>query len=479
MRRYYTRHSGQTLDLFERQFDTLLGVNSQHTLSRSERDIYTVSRLNRTVRELVELTLGMVWVEGEISNLSKPASGHVYFSLKDARAQVRCAFFKQRVRMSRVQLDVGKQVRVRARASLYEPRGDYQLIVESVEAAGDGLLQQRYQENLKRFADEGLFDTERKQTLPPHPEHIGVVTSATGAAVRDVVEVLRRRYALAEVTLYPTPVQGDAAAASIAAAIDLANDHGAVDVLLIVRGGGSLEDLWAFNEEVVVRAVARSTLPTVSGVGHEVDTTLCDLVADQRAPTPSAAAELVSPPLDNLLTRLSNSERRLTRALLSMRQHARQGFNALQARLALQHPERQVQTAQQRFDYAQLRLNRAMARRCELTRNALENREMRLENRTPERLIAARKAVLNAQITRLQHAMKTRIANTDASLKATTRALDAISPLATLDRGYAVVRKATDGAVIQDATDVGEREQLRITLRRGELVAETLPTQKK
>ncbi|MEM9602999.1 MAG: exodeoxyribonuclease VII large subunit [Pseudomonadota bacterium] len=447
-------------------------MNTHAPLTRTARDVYTVSRLNRTVRELVELTLGVIWVEGEISNLSRPASGHQYFSLKDARAQVRCAFFKQRARLSRVALEPGKQVLVRARASVYEPRGDYQLIVESVELAGDGLLQQRYQENLQRLNAEGLFDAGRKRALPPFPKQIGVVTSATGAAVRDVVDVLRRRYPLAPVTVYPTAVQGDRAVPGIVAAIGLANDHAEVDVLLIVRGGGSLEDLWAFNDEAVVRAVADSVIPTVSGVGHEVDTTLCDLAADTRAPTPSAAAELVSPPLDQLISRLASCSRRLNRSMQQRTARARDGLGRLHARLARQQPERQLETAQQRLDLARVRLDRAITAQLSRHETALRAQTRRLRAQSPARQLATQRTTLRRVSAQLAQAIRHRVQDAERLLGTQTRALDAVSPLATLERGYAVVRRAADGHVVLDAAHVNPGERLRITLREGELHAD-------
>ncbi len=451
-------------------------MNSHPKLARAERDVFTVSRLNRTVKELVELTLGMVWVEGEISNLSKPASGHLYFSLKDARAQVRCAFFKQRARNSRVTLEHGQQIRVRARASLYEPRGDYQLIVESVELAGDGALQQRYLDNLKRFEAEGLFDTDRKRPLPSHPTHIGVVTSATGAAVRDVVEVLRRRYPIAPVMVYPTAVQGANAATEVAAAIDLANDHGVVDVLLVVRGGGSLEDLWAFNEEAVVRAIARSRIPTVSGVGHEVDTTLADFAADSRAPTPSAAAELISPPLEHLQQRLVTAETRLRRNLVERTVRYRTRCDQLIARLHRQHPERKLETASQRLDRLDSRLGRVGTDLTNTQRSRLALLQARLANVSPTQQIAARRAYINALSLRLRHTLQTRVSASRSAFHSALRALDTVSPLATLERGYAVVRHANSGAVVHDADSVEPSDRLRIRVRHGEIIADAVST---
>ena len=255
----------------------------------------SVSELNRTVRRLLEDDIARIWVEGEISNLARPASGHVYFSLKDEKAQVRCAWFRQRQRGPTIHLKNGDQMLVFGKVSLYEPRGDYQIIVEQVENAGEGELRRRFEALKNKLADEGLFDTERKQPLPALPGRIGVVTSPSGAAIRDILTVLRRRFPAIPVLVYPTAVQGDAAAGEIASAIDTAVRRAECDLLIVGRGGGSLEDLWPFNEEVVARAIAACPIPVISAVGHEVDVTIADFVADVRAPTPSGAAEIAVP----------------------------------------------------------------------------------------------------------------------------------------------------------------------------------------
>jgi exodeoxyribonuclease VII large subunit len=273
-----------------------------------ERDVYTVSRLNREARGLVEGSLGSIWLEGEISNFARPGSGHWYFSLKDDAAQVRCAMFRQRnAGLGMVPKD-GMQILVRARASLYEARGEFQLIVDHLEESGEGELRRRFERLKRQLAAEGLFDSARKRPLPRLPRRIGVVTSATGAAFRDILQVLRRRFAAVPVILYPVPVQGAGSAAQIAAAIALASARGEVDVLVVGRGGGSLEDLWSFNEEVVARAIVSCAIPVVSAVGHEVDVTIADLAADVRAPTPSAAAELIVPDTAEWMRSLAATE---------------------------------------------------------------------------------------------------------------------------------------------------------------------------
>lgn len=272
------------------------------------RAVYTVSRLNQEVRLLLENVYPLIWVEGEISNLSRPSSGHYYFSLKDQEAQVRCAMFRNTAIRLRFQPKDGMQVLVRARVGLYPARGEFQLIIEHMEDAGDGRLRRAFEELKHKLQREGLFDAARKRPLPVPPRRLGIVTSPTGAAIHDVLTVLRRRFPLLPVLIYPVQVQGEGAAEQIAAAIRLANERKEVDLLLVTRGGGSLEDLWAFNEEVVARAIYASEIPVVSAVGHEVDVTIADLVADQRAPTPSAAAEMISPDAGAWLMQLSRHQ---------------------------------------------------------------------------------------------------------------------------------------------------------------------------
>jgi len=260
-----------------------------------DRDVYTVSRLNQTARQLLEQGLPRIWLEGELSNLSRPSSGHLYFTLKDSRAQIRGAMFRNRNQLLRFRPQEGMQMLVRCRISLYEPRGDYQLIAESMEEAGDGALQRAFEELKRKLDLEGLLRAEHKQPLPLLPRRIGVVTSPSGAAIRDVLSVLKRRFPAIPVMVYPVPVQGKEAGREIAAMLHRAGERRECDVLILTRGGGSLEDLWAFNEEVVARAIHDCPVPVISAVGHEVDFTIADFVADQRAPTPSAAAELASP----------------------------------------------------------------------------------------------------------------------------------------------------------------------------------------
>ena len=278
-----------------------------------EREVFSVSALNRDARRIIESNFGVIWVEGEISNLARPSSGHMYWSLKDDNAQVRCAMFRQANRSLTFAPKNGLQVLARARVSLYETRGEFQLIVDFLEEAGEGLLRRRFEELKRKLAAEGLFETERKQQLPALPRRIGVVTSPSGAAVRDILSVLRRRFPWVQVVIYPTLVQGATAAYEIAQTLELADSRGDCDLLILARGGGSLEDLWSFNEEIVARAIAALDTPLISGVGHEIDFTIADFVADVRAPTPSGAAEIAVPDQAEWLAALAGTAQRLAK----------------------------------------------------------------------------------------------------------------------------------------------------------------------
>jgi len=390
------------------------------------RAVYSVSRLNREVRTLLESGLGTLWVEGEISNLARPASGHWYFSLKDRDAQIRCAMFRQRNVLSRFAPREGQLVVAFGRVSLYEPRGDYQLLVELMEDAGVGALQRAFDELKARLAAEGLFAPERKRPLPSAPRRIGVITSPTGAAIRDIVQVLRRRCPAAEILIYPSPVQGAAAAAALIAAIELAGTRAEVDVLILARGGGSIEDLWAFNDERLARAILASPIPIVTGIGHEIDFTIADFVADLRAPTPSAAAQLVAPDaavwrrrLEQLLARFAAAARRALRSEQSR-------LEAVTRRLNLSHPGARLQQHSQRLDELEARLRLSV---------------------------------------------RARIAAGSARLESAARALQAVSPLATLERGFAVVTRASDGALITDAAQLAAGEAFDARLAHGSLRA--------
>ncbi|MEX0952072.1 MAG: exodeoxyribonuclease VII large subunit, partial [Gammaproteobacteria bacterium] len=323
-----------------------------------QRRIFSVAELNRTARALLEGEFPSIWVEGEISNLARPASGHLYFSLKDSKAQVRCALFKNRALGLKTRPENGMQVLLRAGVSLYEGRGEFQLIVEYLEPAGAGALQRAFEELKRKLEAEGLFDPAHKQTLPAFPKRIGVITSPSGAAIRDVLNVLKRRYPGVEVIIYPAPVQGADAPAKLKRMLDVAIARNEVDVLLLTRGGGSLEDLWAFNDEPLARAIHACPLPIVSAVGHEIDFTIADFVADQRAATPSAAAELLSPDQTQLLRQLARYESLLDRQMQQQLRSRKDRINSLQKRLP--HPQRTLQQISQRLDDLTLRSQRAI-----------------------------------------------------------------------------------------------------------------------
>lgn len=413
-----------------------------------ERTIYSVTRLNREVRGLLESGLGTVWVQGEISNLSRPGSGHWYFSLKDREAQVRCAMFRQRNQLLRFAPREGQLVQAFGRVSLYEPRGDYQLIVEIMEDAGVGALQRAFEELKARLAAEGLFAAERKRPLPVAPRCIGIITSPTGAAVRDILHILARRYPCASVIIYPAPVQGTAAAGALIAALELAGRRAECDVLILARGGGSLEDLWAFNDEGLARAILRSPIPVVTGIGHEIDFTIADFVADVRAPTPSGAAQLVAPDAAVWRSRLAQLAARFAAAARRTLRAESGRLDGLLLRLRQAHPGARLQQHAQRLDELEARLRLALRRHLEAAAAQQSQRGQHAEQ------LAARLAL----------AIRSRLAAAAARLDGAARALHAVSPLGTLERGFAIVTRSADGSLVTDAGQlaVGERFDARL-----------------
>ncbi|MDJ0812728.1 MAG: exodeoxyribonuclease VII large subunit [Woeseiaceae bacterium] len=408
----------------------------------------TVSQLNRQVKTLLEKGLARLWVEGEISNIARPASGHIYFSLKDASAQIRCAFFRQRQRGPTIGLKNGDQVLAFGRVSLYEPRGDYQLIVEQVEPAGEGALKRQFEVLKKKLAAEGLFDEDRKQALPDLPERIGVITSPSGAAVRDILTVLGRRFPSIPVVIYPAAVQGEAAPAELIAALNSAIERDECDVLIMGRGGGSLEDLWAFNDEGLARAIAACPIPIVSAVGHEVDFTIADFVADVRAPTPSGAAELVVPDREDWLRAINSYAVRIARLGQRALEDRGQTLDWLTRRLVQTSPQQTLMRQHERLDDMQRRLRLAMRQGVAQQRPTLVNLWQRLQSSGRRTTAAA------------QH-----------RLQLAARGLHAVSPLATLDRGYAIVEDVETGKVLVDAADATVGSDIRARLASGELTA--------
>lgn len=438
--------------------------------SGETRDIYTVSRLNREARQLLEKGFASLWLTAEISNFARPSSGHWYFSLKDATAQLRCAMFRQKNMLAGITPKDGQQVLVRGRISLYEPRGDYQLIVDHLEDAGQGALKREFDRLKAKLAAEGLFDAGRKRPLPKLPRRIGIITSPTGAAVRDILHVLARRFPAVPVLIYPVPVQGAQAAPEIVAALKTAAQRAECDVLILARGGGSLEDLWAFNDEALARQIVASPIPIVSGVGHEVDFTIADFAADVRAPTPSAAAELVVPDGAEFLRFFANRAARLAQCMQRHIAAQRQRLQYLERRAALVSPAaRLAQRAQQLDDYEQ-RLVRALRQLVTHQRSALLEWQGRLWRASPAQRLHENRVRHAQLLARLSAAASARLQAAKGRLAPLVRTLNAVSPLATLDRGYAIVT-AGDGHVLTDATAVKPGDLIDARLARGRLRA--------
>ncbi|SEQ06152.1 Exodeoxyribonuclease VII large subunit [Azotobacter beijerinckii] len=430
-----------------------------------DREILTVSQLNGRARVLLEDVFAQVWVEGEISNLARPASGHLYFTLKDRQAQVRCALFRQNALRVREALRDGLAVRVRGKVSLYEGRGDFQLILDLLEPAGDGALRLAFEALKERLAAEGLFAAERKRPLPAHPQRIGIVSSPTGAVIRDIVSVFRRRAPQVELTLVPTAVQGREAVAQIVHALELADRQG-FDALILARGGGSLEDLWCFNEEAVARAVAACATPVVSAVGHETDVTIADFVADLRAPTPSAAAELLAPDSSDLARRLESLQRRLQLRMQHLLAARHLQLDGLRRRL--RHPGERLQQQAQRLDDLELRLRRAMQRRLQDSAERLARLDTRLAAQHPERLLGLLRQRLEHLGERLPRAMQGALRERRQRLEAAAQTLQAVSPLATLSRGYAILLDDR-GRAIRTAAQTAPGQRLHARLAEGGL----------
>lgn len=425
-----------------------------------DREVLTVSQLNGRARLLLEDVFAQVWVEGEISNLAKPASGHIYFTLKDKNAQVRCALFRQNALRVRQALRDGLAVKVRGRVSLFEGRGDYQLILDNVEPAGDGSLRLAFEALKEKLDAEGLFDAAGKRALPLHPRRIGIVSSPTGAVIRDIISVFRRRAPHVALTLVPTPVQGREATAQIVRALEMA-DRGGFDALILARGGGSLEDLWCFNEEVVARAVAACETPIVCAVGHETDVSIADFVADVRAPTPSAAAELLAPSSADVRQRLEGLRQRL---LLRIRDRLHRDASRLEGLTRrLRHPGERLQQQAQRIDDLEQRLLRGIDRRLCAGQERLARLDTRLAGQHPGRTLSLLRQRLEHLSSRLPRAMQDRLKDQRQQLQGLAQTLNVVSPLATLSRGYSILLDERGQAIRRaDQTQPGQRLKARL-----------------
>ncbi|WP_370693418.1 exodeoxyribonuclease VII large subunit [Vibrio penaeicida] len=412
--------------------------------------------------------MGIVWLVGEISNFSAPVSGHWYFTLKDSRAQVKCAMFRGNNRRVTFKPQNGNQVLVKARLSLYEPRGDYQLIIENMQPEGDGRLQQEFDELKMKLAAEGLFAQSSKQPLPENPTRVGVITSKTGAALHDILDVLKRRDHTLPIVIYPSIVQGDTAAISIAQAIGRANERNECDVLIVGRGGGSLEDLWCFNNEILARTIAASQIPIVSAVGHEVDVTIADFVADMRAPTPSAAAELVSRDNNHKVLSLKQKRQYLRQAMLQYLTDHKSSLNMLERKLERKHPSYQLQQQSQRLDDLEQRLRVAMNQRLSGNSRTMVNLDHRLALHNPQRKLNQLQSELSSSKAKLLDAMDRQLLLSRHQLALAAEKLDTVSPLATLKRGYSITQ-LENGDVVTDANEIKTGDVLITRLADGNI----------
>ena len=413
--------------------------------------MYTVSGLNEKVRITIEKALGLVWIQGEISNLARPNSGHIYFSLKDNASQVRCAMFRAQVSRVKFRPENGDLVTLRAKVSLYPARGDYQLIIESMEASGSGDLQAQFNALKNKLFEAGLFSQDRKRALPKWPKQIGLITSTTGAAVKDLLTVLKRRCPSIPIVIYPTTVQGVLAAKNICLAIHVANQRTECDVLIVGRGGGSLEDLWSFNEEIVAQAIFNSKIPIISAVGHEVDVTIADLVADVRAATPSAAAELASPDLQSWTEHFLNLSARLSYTVVAGME--RKESNLQQLRKRLTSPKRKLEIDSQRIDDLSQRLLLAWKTSAKISKVELNSLRSTLAAKSPRKAIDSQKKQLLTIQKNLRGTFENQILGKKNMLQQWNSVLHAMGPAATLERGYSILTD-TKGVLIRNSEQV-------------------------
>jgi len=439
----------------------------------AEQHILQVSELTKKVRFILENELNTLWLTGEISNFVAASSGHWYLSLKDSKSQVRCAMFKGNNRRVRLQPRNGQQVLVRAKVSLYEPRGDFQLIIEQMEDAGEGLLRQQYEQLKNKLNALGVFSQAHKQAIPEHIQSVGIVTSPTGAAVKDILSVLKRRNPNINAIIYPALVQGEYASNDICHAIAQANTRQECDVLIVGRGGGSLEDLWPFNEESVVQAIYDSNLPIISAVGHEIDTTLSDYVADLRAATPSAAAELVASDSNEILDKITTLEQRLSHAISRKKITLQQQQKHLQHRLARVHPEQQLLVQQQKHDELSLRLTNVIQRLMLQSAQQPKQLQQRLQQLSPMKVITAQKNQVKQQEQRLIHAIQNGLQHKQESFVHLIEQIQLVSPLATIARGYSITR-SKDNDVINSISQVTSNDEITVQVTDGKIIARVL-----
>ncbi|ORU93668.1 MAG: exodeoxyribonuclease VII large subunit [Cycloclasticus sp. symbiont of Bathymodiolus heckerae] len=436
---------------------------------RDSQYIYSVSQLCHETRLLLEGTFLILQIEGEISNISRPASGHIYFTLKDEKAQVQCAMFRSQVRKIGFKPDNGLRILLKARVSLYEARGNFQLIGEHMEAAGEGALRQQFEALKQKLSFEGLFNADTKKQLPELAKKIGIITSSSGAAVHDILTVLNKRFPALPVLIYPVTVQGDTAKHQVVAAIELANKRKDCDVLILARGGGSLEDLWAFNEEIVARAIHYSSIPIVSAIGHEVDFTIADFVADHRAPTPSAAAELISPDQHQWLNHFNYLAKQLSEHLTSELHEKQLYLKQLQHRLNRTHPGAQLQNHAQRLDDCQTRLLQTPKHALQRHQLRLSELSSKLQSNNPRQQINGLQKHLTILQQRLSSPIQHKLQQAQIRFSASNKGLETLSPLATLSRGYSISKRASNDDILTSVKQLQLGDKINIQLMDGTL----------
>ncbi len=431
--------------------------------------IISVTRLNRLARQVLESEIGQVWVSGELSNFVAAASGHWYFTLKDSKAQIKSAMFKGANRSIKFTPKAGDKVIVRGSLSLYEARGDYQLIAEHMEPEGLGQLKQAYEALKAKLSAEGLFAMDAKRALPESVKRLGVVTSATGAAIHDILHVLKRRNPSIEIIIYPSLVQGDTAAKSIADQIKIANKRNEVDLLIVGRGGGSLEDLWAFNEEIVAYAISESKLPIVSAVGHEVDVTIADYVADMRAPTPSAAAELISTDKSQLEKHIQQQQHRLTQVFQQHLKRIDYKLQLVQSRLSNVHPAVQIRQASQHSDSLTMRLSQSIVAKLKGEQNRNDKLTLRLQHVSPSNAIKEKQQQLQKVSEKLNSIQQRQLSDKRYQLQRIADILNSVSPLSTLSRGYSIAFK--NDKVVRSVAQLAKGDVIETRVSDGSVIA--------
>jgi len=437
-----------------------------------KKKIYSVSELNKETKDLLSNHFSFIQVAGEISNLSQPSSGHIYFSLKDKKAQIRCAMFKSQLRRLSFSPSNGKQVVITAQVSLYEARGDYQLIADKMQQAGEGDLQLAFEQLKTKLFNEGLFEQSTKLAIPKYPKHIGIITSPSGAAIHDILSVLKRRFPAVPVIIYPTAVQGEGAKIQICQAIEKANQQKLVDIVILARGGGSLEDLWSFNEETVARSIVKSRIPIISGVGHEVDFTIADFVADLRAPTPSVAAENTVPNQLSLLNTFQAFEQQLQNIVHRQLSQSQQSINWLNKRLQQQHLGQQYQRLSQTLDNLETKLQHIIHARIKQDIHLLSKQSLLLQKHNPANRIIHHQQQLNYLSNRLNNAISNKIDKLKTKQSALVHTLNAVSPLATLERGYSITSQVDSSSIICNSKHLSINDTIKTSFANGSIISQ-------